>query len=49
MAGSITSVLFLQMTLCTVSATPIYVEIDDDIEVGTDNTPLKVRFISVKI
>ena len=43
MAGSIESLLLLQIVLCIVSSSPLYTEIDENAQIGTDATPLKVR------
>ena len=43
MAGSIESLLLLQIVLCIGSSSPLYTEIDENAQIGTDTTPLKVR------
>ena len=44
MAGSITTILLLQITLSTISATPLYIETDEGLLIGTDTAPIQVRY-----
>jgi len=42
MAGSITTILLLQITLSTISATPLYIETDEGLLIGTDTAPIQI-------